>query len=167
MTKEKATVESFEERMARRRAEIAEFEKQLDREEAERNAEMATQKENKLLSALVLAGIALLAAGLIGAGVTLVRMAGFDYGDARRTGQANVKRCTEQGPVTNMGFGYWHRLVRVADVGEHRYSLEIAREDTPARPWLTWIGALVFLISVPPGLLAMAMLADFWPFRRK
>ncbi|MBB2940631.1 hypothetical protein FB565_000335 [Actinoplanes lutulentus] len=190
-------MESHDERIARRADERAELERQLDREEAEGQSSAAIQRQRggKLGSAAFLAGIVLLAAALLSTCVTLIRLSGHDFAEASRTGQATVAHCTEQGPVTTRGFGYWYRCVstirwddggtdrlvidevftpadigravRVGDVGEHRGSRELAREDTPARPWLTWIGVTVGIIGLLPTFLVAMILRELLRFRRR
>lgn len=195
-------MDSHDERMARRAAERQEQEADLYREEAERrvaaadaaSAVIRRRKGGAGRSAAFLTGIVLLAAALIGSSVTLVRMAGRDMADAERAGRAAVETCTEHGPVTNRGFGYWERCtasitwddgtvdrsvtdaifssadigteVRVGDVGEYRTSKKLAREDTPARPWLAWIGYLVGFLGVLPALLAVILIRELFRLRR-
>ena len=192
-----SAVESHDERIARRAAERAEIERQLDRDEAEARASAATQRQRggKLGSAAAFIVIAMLAATLLSLCVTLIRLAGHDFADASRTGQATATYCTEQGPVTSRGFGYWHRCVatirwedggtdrvviddvftpadigepvRVGDVGEHRGRKELAREDTSARPWLTWIGVVVGILALLPTFLVAMILRESLRFRRR
>jgi hypothetical protein len=108
-------MDSFEDRMGKRLAEIREQEQALDREIAEREARetdleaavVQRRKDGFLGPFLFTLGVLALAAGLLGLAITVNRWAGEDMGDARRTGQATVSRCAERGPVTNRGFGYW------------------------------------------------------------
>ncbi|MFC4065240.1 DUF6346 domain-containing protein [Actinoplanes subglobosus] len=53
------------------------------------------------------------------------------------------------------------RDVRVGYLGTYKYTLKLAREDTPYRPWFTWIGVLVGLTAAVPGILAIMMLHAF------
>ncbi|MEU4693723.1 DUF6346 domain-containing protein [Actinoplanes sp. NPDC023714] len=190
-------MESHDERLARRAAERAEIERQLDREEAEAQASAAIprQRGGKLRSAAAFIVIVLVAATLISLCVTLIRLAGYDFADASRTGQATATYCTKHGPVTNRGFGYWHRCVatirwddggtdrlvtdevftpadigeavRIGDVGEHRGRRELAREDTPVRPWFTWIGVLVGIVALIPTFFVAMILRESLRFRRR
>ncbi len=196
-------MDSHDERMARRAAERQAQEAQLDREEAERKA-AATDLASTVVrrregsagrSAVFLAGLVLLAAVLLGSSVTLLRLAGRDFADAQRAGQAAVDSCNRHGPITNRGFGYWDRCtatitwddgtvdrvttdavftpadigtpVRVGDLGEYRTSKQLAREDTPPRPWLAWIGYAVGFLGVLPGLIAVLIIRELLRFRRK
>lgn len=139
-------------------------------------------------NAVFLAGTFILAAVLFLTGMTLVGLGGQNFGDATRTGQASVDRCRGHGPVTSKGFGYWDtcnvtvrwddgrvedltkdhvfaasdrgRDIRVGDLGMHRTSREIAREDVPYRPWLKWIGVLVMLIGSLPGFFVVAVVRE-------
>ncbi|GAB1641464.1 DUF6346 domain-containing protein [Krasilnikovia sp. MM14-A1259] len=144
-------------------------------------------------SAVFLIGLVALAVILIGSSITLIRLAGRDYTDATRTGRAAVDACNQHGPITNRGFGSWYRCsatitwddgaasrltvdavftpsdigteVRVGDLGQYRTSKQLAREDTPPRPWLTWIGFLVGFLGALPGLLAVLIIRK--PLRRQ
>jgi len=108
-------VESPDDRIAERRAQLRAHEQQLDRESAARAAAgPGPQPQERrgggtVRSVLVFTGILLLAAGLLGVAVTLNRFAGKDIGDAKLLGRAAVTSCTRHGPVTNKGFGYWQR----------------------------------------------------------
>ncbi|MEU7905929.1 DUF6346 domain-containing protein [Actinoplanes sp. NPDC049118] len=127
--------------------------------------------------------------------ITFIRMAGRDYADAERTGRAVVDACDRHGPITNKGFGYWERCtvtitwddgtvnrlnadavftsadvgaeIRVGDLGAYRTGKTLAREDTPSRPWLTWIGFAVGFIGVIPGLIAVLITRELLRFRRR
>lgn len=196
-------MDSHQERMAKRAAERAALEAELDREDAERKAAatdpaaavVSRREGSALRSAAFLVGIILLATALFGTSITLTRLAGKDYGDAKRTGHAAVDSCTEHGPITNRGFGYWERCsvtirwddgtvtpliadavftsadigadVRVGDLGEYRTSKKLAREDTPQRPWLIWIGFVVGFLGVIPGFLAVLIIRELLRFRRR
>ncbi|OJF11463.1 DUF6346 domain-containing protein [Couchioplanes caeruleus] len=196
-------MDSHDERLAKRAAEREALEAELDREDAERAAAAAdpaaavvSRREGSATrSAAFLIGIVLLTLVLIGASITLVRMAGRDYADAKRTGQAAVDTCTKQGPITNRGFGYWEQCtvtitwddgtiarlnsdavftsadigadVRVGDLGEYKTSKKLAREDTPPRPWLTWIGLFVGFLAVLPGIVAVLIIRELLRFRRR
>ncbi len=135
----------------------------------------------------------MLAAALIGTSITLVRMAGRDYGSAQRPGLAAVDSCTRHGPISNRGFCYWERCtatitwddgtvtslnadavfssadigtdVRIGDAGQYRTSKKLAREDIPARPWLTWSGFVVGFPGVPPALLAVIIIRQLLRLR--
>ncbi|MGI5213085.1 DUF6346 domain-containing protein [Plantactinospora sp. CA-290183] len=107
-------VEPPDDRIARRLAEIREQERELDRQDAERDAAardpaaaVVRRTGGALRSFLFLAGVLVLAASLLGVAVTLNRLAGYDMADARREGQATVSSCVPHGPITNRGFGYW------------------------------------------------------------
>ncbi|AVT33977.1 MULTISPECIES: DUF6346 domain-containing protein [unclassified Plantactinospora] len=107
-------MEPLDDRIAKRLAEIKEQERELDRKEAERNADVpalgaqVVQRKAGFLSSLLFTlGVLALAAGLLGVGVTLGRMSANDMADADREGEATVSSCVERGPVTNRGFGYW------------------------------------------------------------
>ncbi|GIE74163.1 hypothetical protein Aph02nite_01130 [Actinoplanes philippinensis] len=144
------------------------------------------RRPSRLRDTAFLAGIVVLSLLLVGVSTTLIGMAGRDFRDAQRTGSATVESCDRRGPVTNRGLGYRERCtvtigwddgtatrltddgtftssdigspVRVGYLGTHRYTLELAREDTPHRPWFTWIGGLVGLIAVVPGIFSIMLL---------
>jgi hypothetical protein len=106
---------SSDDRIAKRRAEIAAQLAEFDRQEVEREAEVESpvdvvvqrRRGGAVRAAAFLICIIVLAGGLFGLAVTLSRLAGDDIGDARRLGTARVTRCVEAGPVSNKGFGYW------------------------------------------------------------
>lgn len=196
-------MDSHDERRAKRRARIKAMEADLDREEAERkgtasdpqSAVVDRRKGGTLLVVAILLGAVTLSIVLLGVGMTLMRMAGHDFDDARRTGLATVASCAEKGPVTDQGFGYWDRCritvrwddgaddelvvdglftgadigreLRVGNLAEQQYSYELAREDTPYRPWLTWVGGAVSLVGALPGLLALMIISLPLYYRRK
>lgn len=196
-------MDSHQERMAKRAAERAALEAELDREDAARRAAVtdpaaavvSRREGSAARSAAFLVGIVLLAAALIGTSITLVRMAGRNYGAAQRTGLAAVDSCTRHGPISNRGFGYWERCtatitwddgtvtrlnadavfssadigtdVRIGDAGQYRTSKKLAREDTPARPWLTWLGFAVGFLGVLPALVAVIIIRQLLRFRRR
>lgn len=148
-----------------------------------------------LWSAVFFVGLVVLAAGLMGVAVTLSRFAGEDFGDAQRTGQATVTRCAKHGPITNRGFGHWERCdarirwddgevsdhtvdrvftsadigkqVRVGDIGNYRQSKDLARADSPHRPWLRWIGYVVGAVALVPTLVVVLLLREMLRFRRR
>jgi hypothetical protein len=64
-------------------------------------------------------------------------------------------RLTDDGTFTSADIG---RQVRVGYLGTRKYTLELAHEDTPHRPWFTWIGVLIGLTAVVPGILAIMIL---------
>ncbi|MBO3737895.1 DUF6346 domain-containing protein [Actinoplanes flavus] len=145
------------------------------------------RKGGALRTTALLTGIVLVSLMLVGTGITFVRLAGRDFGDAERVGWATVGSCTEHGPITNQGFGYWDscrvtirwddgtatrlindgdftatdvgRQVRVGYLGTEKYRVKLAREDTPARPWLTWIGVAVGIIGGLPLLIIGIMIS--------
>lgn len=109
-------MEPLHDRLAKRRAEIAEQQAALDREDAQRrdadnDTEAAVVDRRRsggvLRSTVFLILIIVVAAGLFGLAVTLSRLAGDDFGDAQRQGKAKVTSCVRHGPISNMGFGYW------------------------------------------------------------
>lgn len=135
-----------------------------------------------LKGTLLVLGSLVLAAGLILTGNTMQRLAGQDMVDAQVEGQAMVSSCVRRGPITpGQGFGYWEtctatiiwdgygqqRLtvdavftsadigtsVRVGDVNDDPRDRKLARADAAARPWLTWIGYVLFGIAAVPILL--------------
>ncbi|MEQ4306082.1 DUF6346 domain-containing protein [Plantactinospora sp. B6F1] len=195
-------MEPLDDRVARRLAEIKEQERGLDREEAARAAEKADpgaavvqrRKGSGLRSFLFLTGILVLAAGLLGTAVTLSRLAGKDFSDARREGQATVGRCVEHGPLSTRGFGYWQACevditwddgqreevtagvvfdsadtgttVRVGDLGRDRTTRLLARADVEARPWLRWIGYAVGFLALLPTFVGVLLLREVLRFRR-
>ncbi|HEV8568244.1 MAG TPA: DUF6346 domain-containing protein [Actinoplanes sp.] len=57
-------------------------------------------------SAVFLVAVLIAAAGLLGVAVTLNRLAGDDFAEAKRLGRAQVTSCIEHGPVSIKGFGY-------------------------------------------------------------
>ncbi len=102
-------------RIAKRRAEIAEQQAALDRKNAQRSAEDDERAAaivdrgdgSAVRSAAFLVLIVVVAAGLIGLAVTLTRFAGTDFDDVKRQGTAQVTSCVRHGPITTKGFGYW------------------------------------------------------------
>jgi hypothetical protein len=112
-------VESQDDRIAKRLAEIQQQDEALRRESAERRAAapdpgagvVARQPGGAMRSAGFLISVVLLAAGMLGVAVTFTRLAGKDIADAKRTGQAAVTSCDQRGPVSNRGFGYWDSCV--------------------------------------------------------
>jgi len=197
-------MEPLNERIAKRRAEIAEEQAALDREDAQRHAAgndaaLAVvdrrQSGNALRSALFLIVLFVVVAGLFGLAVTLSRLAGQDFGDASRQGQAQVTSCRKHGPISNEGFGYWESCtatitwvdgatdriivndifkssdigteVRVGDLGNYRTSKEIARADAAYRPWLAWIGYAAGAIAFVPGLVLVLIVKELLRFRRR
>jgi hypothetical protein len=161
-----------------------------DREATERPAER--RGGGALRSAAFLIVVVGAAAGLLGLAVTFARLAGKDFGDANRQGRAQVTSCVDHGPVSNKGFGFWQSCtatiswddgdadrvtagavfrssdigtdVRVGDLGRYRTSNELARADTPHRPWLTWIG---YIVGFVPALIAILILRELVRFRRR
>ncbi|GGN97064.1 hypothetical protein GCM10010112_88890 [Actinoplanes lobatus] len=135
-----------------------------------------------------MAGIAVLSLAIVGFGITLVGMSHHDFDDAHGTGWAVVEACDRHGPVTNQGFGYWDscrftvrwddgtadddlvsdglfasadigRDVRVGYLDRSADSMELAREDTPPRPWFKWIGVVVGIIGGLPLLVIGIMIS--------
>jgi uncharacterized protein DUF6346 len=111
-------MEPLDDRIARRRAEIAEEQAALDREDAQRHAAdndaAATVVDRRrsgsaLRSALFLILLIVVAAGLFGLAVTFTRLAGEDVSGAQRQGKAQVTSCVRHGPISNKGFGYWDK----------------------------------------------------------
>ena len=102
-------------RIAKRRAEIAQEHAALDHEDAQRRAAdhdpaeavVDRRKGGAARSAAFLVLVVVAAAALFGVAVTLTRMAGKDFGDAQRQGTAQVTSCVRHGPISNKGFGYW------------------------------------------------------------
>jgi hypothetical protein len=190
-------------RIAKRRAEIDDELAALDREDAERRAadsDVAAEvvdhrKGGAVRSTVFLVLLVVVVAGLFGLAITLSRLAGNDFADAQRQGRAQVSRCSQHGPITNKGFGYWDRCtatiawddgttdritadavfksadigtdVRVADLGKYRQAQELARADAPHRPWLAWIGYLVGAIAFVPGLILTLIVRELVRFRRR
>ncbi len=60
-------------------------------------------------------GVYLLAGAVLLTALTLSRLGGEEFSDDHRTGTAHVTQCTEQGPVTSRGFGYWERCTVKVD----------------------------------------------------
>lgn len=189
-------------RIAKRRAEIAEQLSALDREDAERRATdpaavvvVERRASGAVRDAIFLVLLIAVAAGLLGVGVTLNRLAGDDFADAKRQGQAQVTSCLRKGPISNKGFGYWHRCtatitwddgstnrltvgavlkpsdigtqVRVGDLGTYRSSPELVRAGAPHQPWLAWIGIAVGVIAFIPALVATLIIRELLRFRRR
>jgi hypothetical protein len=188
-------------RTAKRRAEISEQLSALDREDDERLAADADPAAavvdrrggSAVRDAVFLVLLVVVAAALLGVGVTFNRLAGDDV--AKRQGQAEVTSCVRQGPISNKGFGYWHRCtatitwddgsinrvtvgavftpsdigtpVRVGDLGTYRTSTELARVGAPHRPWLAWIGVVVGIIAFIPALVATLIIRELLRFRRR
>ncbi|MDT5034735.1 MAG: hypothetical protein QOC94_4906 [Actinoplanes sp.] len=109
-------MEPLHDRIAKRRAEIAEQQAALDRKDAQGRAadndtEAAMVDPHRsggvLRSTVFLILIIVVAAGLFGLAVTLSRLAGEDFGDGQRQGKAQVISCVRHGPISTMGFGYW------------------------------------------------------------
>jgi hypothetical protein len=187
-----------DDRIARRREEIRAEEAALDRPPPPpdpADAVVDRRRGNGLRSAAFLAGVILLAAGLLGTAVTLSRLAGSDFGDAERLGRAQVASCERRGPITNKGFGTWDSCtvrivwddgdtetatigavftsadegtdVRVGDLGRWRTDRELARADAAHRPWLAWIGYAAGLLAFLPALVAVLILRELLRFRRR
>jgi hypothetical protein len=190
-------------RIAKRRAEIADQLSALDREDAQRRATDADpaaavverRTGSAVRDAVFLILLIAVAAGLLGVGVTLNRLAGNDFADAKRQGTAQVTSCVRQGPISNKGFGYWHRCtatitwddgstnrltvgavftptdirtqVRVGDLGTYRTSPELVRAGSPHRPWLAGIGIAVGVIAFIPALVATLIIRELLRFRRR
>lgn len=108
-------MDPLDDRIAKRRAEIAEEQAALDGEDAQRRrrasdaaaAVVDRRQGGAARSALFLVLVLVLAAGLIGLAVTLSRLAGKDFGAAQRQGNAQVTSCVRHGPISTKGFGYW------------------------------------------------------------
>lgn len=197
-------MESWEERIARYRAEIKAKEEQLDREEAIRRAEaeadrqesaVVQRRSGKFRDVVIIGAALLMSAALIGLGVTLSRLAGRDFEDAKRTGLASVTACVRHGPVSTRGFGYWEGCdatvtwgdggseyvsaagvftsadigtpVRVGDMGRHRAETVLSRADVPERPWLRWLGFPLAIIGSIPLLFLGLMLGALLSGRRR
>lgn len=196
-------MESQDDRIAKRLAEIGEQDEQLRRESAERRAEaadpgaqvVARRQGSPLRSAGFLICVVLLAAGMLGVAVTFTRLAGKDFADAERIGQAAVTSCDQRGPISNRGFGYWDdcvatitwddgqvsrttvgavftradvgQTVRVGDLGKYRTSDQLAREDASPLPWLAWIGYLVAVLAFLPAIIAIFLIRELLRFRRR
>ena len=196
-------MEPPDDRIARRLEEIRAQEAALEAEEAERRAVdddlgaavVDRRKSGAVRSAVFLIAVVLVAAGLFGVAVTLTRLAGDDFADAKRVGQASVTSCLKRGPITNKGFGYWDSCtatitwdggdtdriiagavftsadigsqVRVGDLGNYRTSKQLVREDASYRPWLAWIGYAVGLIALAPTLIAVLTVRELFRIRRR
>lgn len=190
-------------RIAKRRAEIAEQLSALDREDAERRTTETDPTEavvdrrsgGPVQDAVFLVLVIIVAAGLFGVAVTLSRLAGDDFTDAKKQGTAQVTSCARRGPISNKGFGFWHRCtatiiwddgstnrvtvgsvfkpsdigtqVRVGDLGNYRSSTQLVRDGAPHRPWLTWIGVAVGVIALVPALVATLIIRALLRFRRR
>jgi hypothetical protein len=156
---------------------------------------VSRRKGGALGSAALLIGILALAVGLLGGAVTLSRLAGDDVAGAERLGWATATSCTRQGPITNKGFGYWDSCtaditwddgqverfrygavltsadigtqIRVGDLGTDRSGRQLVREDAPYRPWLRWIGYLVGILALVPGLIGALIVGELLRFRRR
>jgi hypothetical protein len=116
-------------------------------------------------------------------------------GHAKSWRQAEVASCEQRGPVSTKGFGRWQSCtasvfwddgdneyvygtemftsadigtpVRVGEVGRHRTEPVLARADAGERPWLRWIGYLVLIIAIPPGLLTTLLLSAMLRSRKR
>jgi hypothetical protein len=158
-------MDSHEERMAKRAAERAALEAELDREDAERRAAatdpaaavVSRREGNALRSAAFLVGIILLATALFGTSLTLMRW------PAKISTRPNAP-VMPLSVFTSADIG---ADVRVGDLGEYRTSKKLAREDTAQRPWLIWIGFVVGFLGVVPGLLAVLIVRELLRFRRR
>ncbi|MDI6103474.1 DUF6346 domain-containing protein [Actinoplanes sp. NEAU-A12] len=187
--KQRARVKALQEQLEREETE----------REAAASERAVRSKSSASRDAVFLVGMSVLAVVLFLSGMTLVRLGGQDFGDATRTGRASVARCWGHGPVTGKGFGYWDTCdvtvrwddgtvedltkdhifaasdrgeeIRIGDLGRHRTSRELAREDVPYRPWLRWIGVPVMLIGALPGILAVLVIREhlrsLFRFRRR
>ena len=196
-------MESRDDRIARRLAEIKALGAELDQEEEQRESTVANPgsavverpKGGAFRSAAFLVGIVALSLALLASGITLVRLAGREFEDADRAGWATVSRCEEHGPVSNKGFGYWHRCdvavrwddgdiddlvddgifapadlgreIRVGDHGLYKQNRQLSREDTPRRLWLAWIGFPLAVAGLLPGIVAVMIIREMLRFRRK
>jgi hypothetical protein len=109
-------MDPLNDRIAKRRAELAEQLEAFDREDTQRRAaddDTAAAVVDRrrgggaVRSTAFLILIIVAAAGLSGLAVTLSRLAGDDFGDVQRQGTAHVTSCVRHGPITTMGFGSW------------------------------------------------------------
>jgi Family of unknown function (DUF6346) len=184
-------------RLEQIKAQEAALEETVDRRvaDADPGASIVNRrKAGALRSAVFLVAVLIAAAGLLGVAVTLNRLAGDDFAEAKRLGRAQVTSCIEHGPVSSKGFGYWEsctatitwddgdvdRLtvggvfrssdlgaeVRVGDLGNYRTSKELARSDAPHRPWLAWIGYAAGVIAFLPALVGTLAVRELLRFRR-
>ncbi|MBG0563018.1 DUF6346 domain-containing protein [Actinoplanes aureus] len=194
-------MESWEERIARRRAELNARVEADEREEQERLAASAAndavehRTSGALRSTVFMLGLILITGTLIMLAITFSRLSGRDFSEAERTGQAEVASCEQRGPVSTKGFGRWQSCtasvfwddgdneyvygtemftsadigtpVRVGEVGRHRTEPVLARADAGERPWLRWIGYLVLIIAIPPGLLTTLLLSAMLRSRKR
>ncbi|GAA4957262.1 DUF6346 domain-containing protein [Actinoplanes utahensis] len=177
--KQRAAVEAVKAKIEAARAEIEHEQAEMEASAPDPETSVVDRRKGSTLrDVTVLALILVLSFLVMGSGFTLLRSAGRDFSASERLGWASVTACAEHGPISTKGFGYWgtcrivirwddgttDRLVNDADfsdadigreirigyVGEHRYQLELAREDAPYRPWLTWIGVVVALVGGIP-----------------
>ncbi|MEV0895569.1 DUF6346 domain-containing protein [Actinoplanes sp. NPDC049802] len=188
MDSDKDPLAKYRARMEEAKAELAQAEA-ASRAAAADPAKAVTEREGGWLSTIAFFGCVIaLGLALLGVSATFVRLSGHDFDDARVTGWATVNRCDRQGPVTNRGFGYWEtcrfavrwddgtaddrltsdvlfgstdigRDVRVGRLSERGPSMELARQDTPARPWLHWIGIAIGLVGMLPLFVAGLMIS--------
>lgn len=193
-----------DDRIAKRLAEIEAQQAPLDREADQRQTattglEPAVVERKtgggRLRSAAFLIGILMLAAGLLGAAVTLSRLAGDDIAEAERQGNATVTSCVEHGPISNKGFGFWESCtasitwddggsdrvtvgpvftsadigteVRVGDLGNYRTVKELVRADAPHRPWLAWIGYTLGVLALLPAIVGVLILRELLRFGQR
>jgi hypothetical protein len=189
-------------RIAKRQAEIRAQQEALDREDADRRASDAApapvvdrETGGPGRSAVFLVVLVVVAAGLLGLAVTLSRLAGHDFKDAKREGTAKVTACVSHGPISRKGFGTWESCtatiswadgttdritagpvftsadigneVRVGDLGRFRNSRELVRADADYRPWLRWIGIAIGIIAFIPTLIAVLSIRALFRFRRR
>lgn len=195
-------MDAQEDRLKHRLAAIRQQEEKLDREAAERGSPAGNvvapivqrRRSGPLRSFVFMLALFVVAAGLLGLAVTLNRWAGEDMGAGSRPGQALVSACTERGPVTNRGFGYWQSCearvvwddgdaedvtigaifttadvgdtVEVGDLGTHRGDRQLARADEPYRAWLGWLSYAVGAVAVLPGLVWVLLMRQVLSFRR-
>lgn len=136
--------------------------------------------KDRITSFLVMVALFAVSFLLTGLGATFIRWAGHDIDDARRMGQATVKRCTVNGPISFEGFGYYERcyaqviwengeidsvssstlftsadigsVVTIGDLGKYRSGRLFARADAAYRPWLLWLGGGIFCVGASAGL---------------
>jgi hypothetical protein len=186
-------VETPHDRIAKRRAEIAEQQAALDAE-AEPRGEAKRRPGGAARSAIFLTLVVVLGVGLLGLAITLNRLAGSDFADAKRQGTAQVTSCVRHGPISTRGFGYWQMCtatitwdagrtdrvtvgavfeaseigtqVRVGDMGNYRTSKLLTVAGTPYRPWLAWIGYVVGALAFIPVLIATLIIRELLRRRR-
>jgi hypothetical protein len=130
---------------------------------------------SEVLFGAVLIGVSFL---VVGTALTTTRFTGPPFAEAGRNGTATIERCTERGPITLHGFGYYRRCTVTVDWnidGPERLTIDqpgffvtdpgdrigdsfdigqngaaYSRPEVPERRWVTMIAWVVGLLGLLP-----------------